>query len=111
MSYDEDLAFRLMGQLLPTEGVLAKEMFGGLAFLLHGHMAVAALGSGGLMVRLGPDDAEAALAEPFVEPMEMGAGRRPKGWIRVREAGYESDEALARWVEAGLAFAGSLPPK
>ena len=62
------------------------------------------------MLRGDPSAAEAALAEPHVVPMEMG-GRRPKGWLRVLEGGYDTDEELARWVQLSLAFAGSLPPK
>ena len=85
-------------------------MFGGLAFLLGGNMAVAASGQGGLMVRVDPAETEALLEQPHAAPMEM-RGREMAGWLRVDAAGAESDEDLQRWVEIGLTRAGSMPPK
>lgn len=85
-------------------------MFGGLAFLAGGNMAIAASGQGGLMVRVDPADTEALVAEPGVAPMEM-RGRSMNGWIRVDTDAVTSEEALARWVREGLGYARSLPPK
>ena len=109
MAYDEDLAERIRG-LLPDVPVAEQKMFGGLAFLVGGHMAVAASGKGGLMARVDPADTDALLPEPGVEPFEM-RGRRVDGWLRVAPEGVDSDAELATWVQRGLAYARSLPPK
>src|SRR5690348_4792124 len=110
MAYDEMLAARIR-ELTAGEPVVEKKMFGGLAFLLGGHMAVAASGQGGLMVRVDPSQTEALLGEPGAAPMEMG-GRAPMaGWLRVEASAVADDEALATWVRRGLDHAGSLPPK
>jgi hypothetical protein len=86
-------------------------MFGGLAFLLGGHMSVSASGQGGLLVRVDPADSDALLEEPGATLMQMG-GRRPMdGWMRVAPEAVADDEALSRWVDRGLAYARSLPPK
>jgi hypothetical protein len=86
-------------------------MFGGLAFLLGGHMAVAASGQGGLMVRVEPSQTAALLAEPGAAPFEMGGRGAMDGWLRVSADAVEADVTLARWVDRGLAYARSLPPK
>lgn len=109
MAYDEELADRLR-LLLGSHGLTEQKMFGGLAFLRDGHLAVCVSGQGGLMVRTDPADAEALLAQPGVQPMQM-QGRTMKGWLRVDAAAVDDDAALRRWAERGLAFAGSLPPK
>src|SRR3954464_12650309 len=109
MAYDEDLADRVrvaIGKRDTTE----KRMFGGLAFLVGGNMAVAASGQGGLMLRVDPDEIGTLLQEPHAAPMVM-RGREMAGWLRVEDAGVESDEDLQRWVDLGLARAGSLPAK
>jgi hypothetical protein len=85
-------------------------MFGGLAFLLGGNMAVAASGQGGLMVRVEPEETAALLAEPHAAPFEM-RGREMKGWLRVAAEGVETEAELQPWVERGLEYARSLPPK
>src|SRR5436190_7763361 len=111
MAYDEDLADRIRMTIGSTDQVVTeKRMFGGLAFLLDGNMAVAASGQGGLLLRVEPEETETLLGEAHVSPMEM-RGREMSGWIRVASAGVESDEALRRWVGIGLARAGSLPAK
>jgi len=110
MAYDEDLADRIRGSLGQTHQVTEKRMFGGLAFLVNGNMAVAASGQGGLMLRVEPEQTEQLLAEEHTSPMEM-RGRELAGWIRVGADGIESDEALQRWVDLGVSRAGSLPPK
>jgi TfoX/Sxy family transcriptional regulator of competence genes len=114
MAYDEDLADRIrvaIGHAEDVTGLVTeKRMFGGLAFLIGGNMAVAASGQGGLMLRVDPDENAALLEQPHAGPMEM-RGREMSGWLRVDAAGVESDEDLQRWVEIGLTRAGSLPPK
>ncbi|HEY3528066.1 MAG TPA: TfoX/Sxy family protein [Nocardioides sp.] len=110
MAYDEGLAARIR-EHVAGEPVVEKKMFGGLAFLLGGHMAVSASGQGGLLVRCEPADTAGLLAEPGVGPMEMG-GRGPMdGWLRVAADAVAGEDALERWVERGLAYARSLPPK
>ena len=110
MAYDEDLANRLRELLADEPAVTEKKMFGGLAFLLHGHMTVAASGQGGLMARIDPADADSALADPHAAPMEM-RGRTMDGWIRVAPDGMATKRQLAAWVKRSVAFAKTLPPK
>lgn len=110
MAYDESLAQRIRIELAGAPGVVEKRMFGGLAFLVGGHMAVAASGQGGIMVRVDPAATDALLGEPGVAPMRM-RGRTPKGWLRVESEAVASDEALRRWVSEGVGYASSLPPK
>ena len=110
MPYDEDLANRIREQLAGEDAITEKKMFGGLAFLLHGNMSVAASHTGGLLVRVDPADNDDALAQPHAGLMEMG-GRTMEGWIRVDPEGLESDEDLAGWVARGVGYARSLPPK
>ncbi len=85
-------------------------MFGGLAFLVGGHMAVAASGQGGLMVRVEPAQTGALAAEPHAAPFQM-RGRAMKGWLRVGEEGLGTAGELERWVKLGVAYARSLPAK
>ena len=107
MAYDADLADRLR-RLLADEGVAEKRMFGGLAFLVGGHMGVAAGRDGGLLVRVDPAELEALVEEPGAERFSMG-GRGPlKGWLLVRAEAL-GDDVLARWVERGVRAARSLP--
>ena len=109
MAYDEALAGRIR-EHTAGEPVEEKKMFGGLAFLLGGHMAVAASGQGGLMVRVEPEETAVLLTEPGAAPFEM-RGRSMEGWLRVSTDAVADEEALGRWVDRGLAYAGSLPPK
>jgi hypothetical protein len=108
--YDQALANRIRQLLAGEDGITERKMFGGLAFLLHGNMAVSASGQGGALVRIDPGDTEAAVAEPHVERMEMG-GRSMDGWIRVAPEALESEEELAAWVGRGVGYAKTLPPK
>ena len=110
MAYDEDLANRIRELLSGEDAVTEKKMFGGLAFLLNGNMAVSASGQGGLLVRIDPDESDEAIAREHVSLMEMG-GRSMAGWIRVAPEGLTSKDDLAPWVERGVAYARSLPPK
>jgi TfoX/Sxy family transcriptional regulator of competence genes len=110
MAYDEDLAQRIRELIATEAGVTERKMFGGLAFLVGGNMAVAASGQGGLMVRVDPDETDALLAQPHVQPFEM-RGRSMQGWLRVDAADVQSERQLAPWVRRGVAYARSLPPK
>jgi TfoX/Sxy family transcriptional regulator of competence genes len=109
VAYDEELADRL-GLLLAGQGLTTKRMFGGVAFLLHGHMALAASGQGGLLVRVDPAERDVLLAEPGAEPFEM-RGRPMAGWLRVDASALDDDAVLRQWAERGTAFARTLPPK
>ena len=110
MPYDEGLAARIREHLAGTPQVTEKRMFGGLAFLVGGHMAVAASGQGGLLVRIDPESDTDALAHPQAEPMVM-RGRAMEGWLRVRAEGARTDAELAAWIERGVRFTRALPPK
>jgi TfoX/Sxy family transcriptional regulator of competence genes len=109
MAFDEALAERIRDVLAPRAEVSERKMFGGIAFLVSGNMAVGLVGDD-LMVRLAPDDAERALAEPNTRPMDF-TGRPMKGMVFVDSAGTAADDDLASWVDAGADFAASLPPK
>src|SRR3954452_20898862 len=106
MAYDAELAERIR-ELLAGDGAVEKKMFGGLAFLVGGNMAVAASGQGGLLVRVDPAESDDLVASTSAEPMVMG-GRSMSGWLRVPTP---EGPALAEWVERGLAYARSLPAK
>ena len=110
MAYDEELAERIRQALDGEAGITEKRMFGGLAFLVGGNMAVAASGQGGLMVRIDPADAEVLTENPHARRMEM-RGRQMDGWLRVEAVGAESADDLQRWVDTGLTYARSLPAK
>jgi TfoX/Sxy family transcriptional regulator of competence genes len=107
MAYDEELADRIRELVA---GADEQRMFGGLAFLVGGHMAVAASGQGGLMVRCDPDDTEALAAKPHARRFEM-RGREMRGWLRVDDEGVRTKRQLEPWVKRGVAYASSLPPK
>ena len=109
MAYDEQLAARIRDLVAVEARLTEKKMFGGLAFLVEGNMAVAASGQGGLLVRVDPaESAELVETTPAVE-MEM-RGRSMAGWLRLDSADVE-DEELSAWVDRGVSFARSLPPK
>jgi TfoX/Sxy family transcriptional regulator of competence genes len=110
VAYDRDLAERIRELVAAVPAVTEKEMFGGLAFLVAGNMAVAASGRGGLMVRVDPADSDALSGSAGVELFEMG-GRTMRGWLSVDDAQVVTAEALAAWVDRGVAFASSLPAK
>jgi TfoX/Sxy family transcriptional regulator of competence genes len=110
MAYDTDLADRIRELLGPERGVEEKRMFGGLAFLINGNMAVAASGNGGLLVRVPPDDTDKLAQREHVRPMEM-AGREARGWLRVDTDGVKTKRQLQSWVTRGRDYAKSLKPK
>ncbi len=110
MAYDTELAERIRELLAPQAGVDEKQMFGGLAFLIGGHMAVAASGQGGLLVRVPPEDTEKLLPHAHVSPMVM-AGREARGWLRIAADGVKNKRQLQSWVTRGATYVRSLPPK
>jgi TfoX/Sxy family transcriptional regulator of competence genes len=110
MAYDEDVANLIRELVADESGVTEKKMFGGLAFLIGGNMAVAASGQGGLLVRVDPAQTEALLGEPHAAPLRM-RGRKMEGWLRVDTEGAGTTSDMAPWVERGVAYARSLPPK
>jgi TfoX/Sxy family transcriptional regulator of competence genes len=110
MAYDEDLANRVRELVAGQPNVTEKRMFGGLAFLIGGHMAVAASGQGGLMVRVDPKDTDALVTKPHAEPFEM-RGRAMQGWLRVGAEGLRTKRQLEPWVGRGITYARSLPAK
>lgn len=110
MAYDEDLADRIRELIGAERGVEEKRMFGGLAFLINGNMAVAASGQGGLLVRVPPDDAEKLVGGKHVSTMVM-AGREARGWLRVATEGVKTKRQLQMWVSRGAGYAKTLKPK
>ena len=110
VAYDEELAGRIRERLGDDAGVAERKMFGGLAFLVGGNMAVAASGQGGLLVRVDPAESDQLVAETNARTMEM-RGREMQGWLRVDSDNVRTAPALARWVELGVAYARSLPAK
>ena len=109
MAYDEVLAERVRQQLASREGVTERRMFGGLCLMLHGNMALG-IDKDRLMVRVGPKGYEAALQRPHTRPMDM-TGRPMKGFIVVPPEGISTERDLHSWVEQGVSYALSLPPK
>ena len=110
MAYDVELADRLREALAGQRGVAEKKMFGGLAFLIGGNMAVSASGQGGLLLRADPSRSADYLKTAHVERMSM-RGREMDGWLRVAPEGIKTKRQLERWVKVGVDYARSLPPK
>jgi TfoX/Sxy family transcriptional regulator of competence genes len=110
MAYDEDLANRLRELLAGEDGITEKKMFGGLAFLLHGHMSVSASGQGGLLARIDPSETDAMLKKEHVSLMEM-RGRTMDGWLRVAPEGLKTKRQLESWVKRSVGYVKTLPPK
>ena len=110
MAYDEALAQRIRELVANEPGLTEKKMFGGLAFLVGGNMAVAASGQGGLMVRVDPADSEMLVRTTAAEVMVM-RGRPMAGWLRLASSAVAERDELVGWVARGVAFARSLPAK
>lgn len=108
MAYDEGLAERIREHFEGEPGVVEKQMFGGIAYMYRGNMAVGIQGDA-LMVRLG-DAAEHALGEPGTDTMNMGS-KQMKGWVLVDADTIADDGKLTTWIDRGVEYAGSLPPK
>jgi TfoX/Sxy family transcriptional regulator of competence genes len=110
VAYDEQLAERIRELLTAEPGLTETKMFGGLAFLVNGNMAVAASGQGGLLVRVDPAESDTLVSETPASVMEM-RGRQMQGWLRLDSDDVRTKDELSAWVERGLAFARSLPAK
>jgi len=110
VAYDEDLAHLIRELMADDDDVTEMQMFGGLAFLVGGNMAVAASGQGGLMVRVDPAETDALVTKPYAGPFEM-SGRAIRGWLRVDAEGVRLRRQLEPWVRRGVAYARSLPAK
>jgi TfoX/Sxy family transcriptional regulator of competence genes len=110
VAYDEGLAGRVRDILGNRPGVTQRRMFGGLAWLVFGNMAVVVRGKGGLLVRIDPADHDAILAEAGTAAMVM-RGRQMRGWITVTPQACTTPSDLATWVQRGLTYALTLPPK
>jgi hypothetical protein len=110
MAYDEELAARIRKLIGGEVDLAEKKMFGGLAFLIAGNMAIGASGEGGILVRVDPEETDSLVETTSARPMEM-RGREMKGWLRVDSEDVPTRDALAEWVARGTAYARSLPPK
>jgi TfoX/Sxy family transcriptional regulator of competence genes len=110
MAYDEDLADRIREVVGTESGLAEQRMFGGLAFLIHGHMAVSASSRGGLLLRADPEQTESLLQPPLVQRFEM-RGREMNGWLRVDAEAVSTDDELRHWAAVGVDYVKSLPPK
>src|SRR5437867_1036250 len=110
MAYDTDLADRIRELIASESGLTEQKMFGGLAFLIGGNMAVAASGQGGVLVHVDPDQSDKLVATTKARPMDM-RGREMHGWLRVDADDVRTKRQLAKWVELGASYARSLPAK
>jgi hypothetical protein len=110
VAFEEDLADRLRSVLAAERGLTEKRMFGGLAFLINGHMAVSASGQGGLLVRVEPGQTDQLASRAHVRPFEM-RGRPMDGWLRVDVEGVRTKRQLEAWVARAVVYARSLPAK
>ncbi len=110
MAYDSELADRIRFLIGTGPGVTEKKMFGGLAFLMDGNMAISASGQGGALVRVDPADTDALVATANATLAVMG-GRTMQGWLRVSSEDLEADKQLTEWVKRAVGYAWSLPPK
>ena len=110
MAYDEDIAERIR-QLTSAEPDLSeRKMFGGLAFLIGGNMAIAASGQGGILVRVDPEQSDALVTDTDAETAVM-RGREMRGWLRVDSQHLHNEEELEKWVDLSTRYARSLPTK
>lgn len=110
MAYDRELADRIRDLISGEEGVTEQRMFGGLAFLVNGNMAVAASGQGGLLVRCDPAETDSLVEGELVTPMVM-RGREMRGWLRVDASAVGAEDQLEQWTRRGVEYARSLPAK
>jgi len=110
MAYDEELANRVREHVENEKGLTEKRMFGGLAFLINGHLAVSASGRGGLLLRVDPADTDNLLTDSRARPFQM-RGREMNGWLHLDANGMVTEDELAQWIDRGVSYARSLPPK
>ncbi len=109
MAYNQGLADDVRANLVNRADLSEREMFGGIAFLLNGNMAVGVSGNE-LMVRVGKDAHDDAVSRPGARVFDMSS-RPMKGWILVSAEGLTSEEDLGGWISRGVAFVETLPPK
>jgi hypothetical protein len=110
MAYDQALADRIRAELGDHPALTERQMFGGIGFMVGGNMAVGVAGDD-LMVRVGPDGHDEAIARTGAREFDLTAGRPSRGWILVAPAGIATDDQFASWVNTGVTYAESLPPK
>jgi hypothetical protein len=110
VAYDEELAERIRALVAGEPGLTEQKMFGGLAFLVGGNMAIAASGQGGVLVRVDPEQSDELVASTDAHPMEM-RGREMRGWLRVDAEHVAGEADLAKWAALGTGYARSLPAK
>jgi TfoX/Sxy family transcriptional regulator of competence genes len=110
MAYDEELAERVRGMMANEPRLTEKKMFGGLAFLIGGNMAIAASGQGGVLVRVDPAQSDKLVDKTNAQTAVMG-GRPMQGWLRVAPEYVRTQRQLAKWVDIGVTYARSLPAK
>jgi hypothetical protein len=110
VAYDEQLAERVREQVQGEKGLSEKRMFGGLAFMINGHLAVSASSQGGLLLRVDPAETDVLVTDPLAERFVM-RGRTMNDWLSIDIDQTTPDEVLAGWVNRGIAYARSLPPK
>ena len=111
MAYDEVLAERIRELMAARPGVVERKMFGGLGWMIGGNMAVGVMRETELVVRIEPEETEAACREPHVYEFGRPGRKAMTGFVLVDPAGVEDDAELARWVDVGAARAASMPPK
>ena len=109
MAYDHNLAQHIIEILQGTPALDEKKMFGGVGYLIHGNMAVGVHGNG-LIVRVGPEAHAEAMTRPHTRPFDL-TGRPMSGWLVVEAAGIQDPAVLAEWIQLGVSYAQSLPPK
>ena len=110
MAYDEALAGRIRELVSGEPALTEQKMFGGLAFLVGGNMAVAASGQGGLLVHVDPEESDRLVGTSSARLMEM-RGKQMRGWLRVDADDVKTKRELSKWVERGVSYAQSLPAK
>ncbi|MGX7678871.1 TfoX/Sxy family protein [Jatrophihabitans sp. DSM 45814] len=110
MPYDHDLANQLREALQGEQGLTERAMFGGIAFLINGHLAISASSQGGLLLRVDPSQSETLLEQPHAQRFVM-RGRQLDGWLRIDGSGLMTDDDVGRWVSIGVKYARSLPQK
>jgi TfoX/Sxy family transcriptional regulator of competence genes len=110
VAYDAELAARVRDEVLGEPGLSEQRMFGGLGFMIYGNLAVAASSQGGLLLRVDPAQTDLLVADPTAERFVM-RGRAMNGWLRIDIDATASEAELKQWVDRGVGYARSLPPK
>lgn len=110
MSYDEGLAEKVRNSLKGKKGIAEKKLFGGVAFLLNGNMAIG-VNKNDLIVRVDAEDHDQLVSQKHVRTFDLSGGRPMKGWLLVAPSGVKAEKDLKAWIQQGIDFAGSLPKK